>query len=291
MRPEIVRSGRAFEHEQMDHPTPYAELNSVLEQLVADLQVALGDTFVGAYLQGSFAVGDFDHDSDVDFIIVVRQDLTHDQVTELQAIHKRIYGLDSEWAKHLEGSYFPATVLRDTERRTTPLWYLDHGSQSLVRSDHCNTIVVRWVVREAGIVLAGPKPETLVDPIPVDALRREMRDTIRDWGHEILDQPGRYRNRFYQGYIVLNYCRMLHDLVEGRPGSKRAGAAWAKATLHRAWWPLIDRAWRGRPDPAAAVRETPDSGDFESTLLFVKFAILASAGYAADHPEDDPRAA
>ena len=101
MRLEIVRSDRVFAHEQMDHPTPYPELNSVLEQFVASVRVALGDTFLGAYLQGSFAVGDFDHDSDVDFIVVVKQDLTHDQVDALQAVHKRIYGLDCEWAKHL----------------------------------------------------------------------------------------------------------------------------------------------------------------------------------------------
>ena len=52
-------------------PTPYPELNTVLRELVDRLQAALGDNFVGAYLQGSFAVGDFDQDSDCDFIVVV----------------------------------------------------------------------------------------------------------------------------------------------------------------------------------------------------------------------------
>jgi hypothetical protein len=35
------------------HPTPFAELNDVLDRLVDSVQDALGDTFVGAYLQGS----------------------------------------------------------------------------------------------------------------------------------------------------------------------------------------------------------------------------------------------
>jgi hypothetical protein len=268
----------------MDHPTPYLELDSVLEELVTSVQVALDDAFVGACLQGSLAVGDFDRHSDVDFVITVRDELSDEHVTALQAIHERVYGLGSEWAKHLEGSYFPAAILRDYHQRAKPLWYLDHGSQSLVRSDHCNTLVVRWVVREHGIALAGPSPATLVDPIPVDALRREMGDTIRNFGQEILDQPERYRNRFYQGFIVLNYCRMLHDLVEGRPGSKRAGAAWAKATLDPAWSALIDRAWNGRPDPATAVREPADAADFDSTLQFVQLIIRESMRYAGQHP-------
>ena len=264
----------------MDHWTPYAELNSILEELVASIRGALADLFTGAYLQGSFAVGDFDSHSDVDFIIALSDELSPGQVARLQAVHARVYGLDSEWAQHLEGSYFPVEILRDYRQRGTPLWYLDHGSKSLVRSDHCNTLLVRCVVRERGIVLAGPTPTTLMDPVPVDALREEIRATIRNWGQEIFDQPNRYRNRFYQGFIVLSYCRMLHDLVEGHPGSKRAGARWAKATMEPLWSPLIDRAWDGRPNPAVSVREEADPVDFERTLEFVRLIIRESERYA-----------
>jgi Domain of unknown function (DUF4111) len=254
-------------------PTPYPDLNEVLRDLVDSVRVALGDSFIGAYLQGSFAVGDFDRHSDVDFAIAVRDELTAEQVEPLQAIHRRVYHLRSPWAKHLEGSYFPAAILRNHDQRGKPLWYLDHGSESLVRSDHCNTVVVRWVLREQGITLTGPDPSTLVDPIPVDVLRQEIAQTICTWGQQILDDPEPYRNRFYQGYIVLNYCRMLHDLAEGRPGSKRAGAAWAKATLDPKWSALIERAWDARPDPAVSVRQPANSADFTETLRFVRSII------------------
>src|SRR5204863_3944469 len=110
-------------------------------------------------------------------------------------------------------------------------------------------------------------------------LRQEIRATIRDWGRQILEDPDRYRNRFYQGFIILSYCRMLHDLVTGYPGSKRAGAAWAKAALDPAWSALIDRAWDGRPNPAVAVRQPAEPTDFESTLQFVRFVIGESARY------------
>jgi predicted nucleotidyltransferase len=264
----------------MDHWTQYPELNSVLDDLLTSVRTALADSFVGAYLQGSFAVGDFDDHSDVDFVIAVSDELSGDQIAALQEIHKRVFALGSEWARHLEGSYFPVAVLRDSRQAGKPLWYLDHGSQSLVRSDHCNTLVVRSVLREHAIVLAGPGSATLVDLVPVDALRREIRHTIRDWGQQILDDPDRYRNRFYQGFIVLSYARMLHDLIEGRPGSKRAGAAWAKAALDPEWSGLVDRAWGGRPNPAASVREPADPIDFESTLRFVEFAMRESERYS-----------
>jgi Nucleotidyltransferase domain len=98
-------------HLQVSTPTPYPELNSVLSVLLASLQQVLADTLVGAYLQGSFAVGGFDEHSDVDFIVVVGEVLSAAQVRALQAMHERVYCLESAWEQHLGGSYFPKDVL------------------------------------------------------------------------------------------------------------------------------------------------------------------------------------
>jgi len=252
-------------------PTPYPELNRVLRELVESVQAVLRTNFVGAYLQGSFAVGDFDLHSDVDFIIVIAEELSPEEVHGLQAVHERIYDLDIPWAQHLEGSYFPKQVLLDHARLGELLWYLDHGSRSLILSAHCNTVLVRWVVCEQGVTLAGPAPELLVDPVPVEALREHIRATIQNWGQEIVSHPAQFNNRFYQGFIVLNYCRMLHDLHRGAPGSKLAGAEWAKANLDPCWKGLIDRAWNGRPDPAVSSREPTDPHDFQATLEFIHY--------------------
>jgi predicted nucleotidyltransferase len=270
-------------------PTPYPDLNAVLQELVESIQAVLSNNFVAACLQGSFAVGDFDRHSDVDFVVAIEAELSDDQLQALQTLHERIYRLDCEWAQHLEGSYFPKEILKDHSQRGRELWYLDHGSRSLVRSEHCNTVVVRWVVREhatggaiAGVALAGPNPATLVDPIPVETLRQEIRETIRDWGHEILAEPEHYNNRFYQTFIVLSYCRMLHDLHTGCAGSKRAGAEWAKASLDPSWAGLMDRAWDERPNPAFSVRQPADPKDFKSTLEFVQYIIEANTQVAAN---------
>jgi len=261
----------------MMHPTPYPELNAVLRELVSGIKGALGDVLAAAYLQGSFAVGDFDEHSDVDFIVVSRRELSTGEVDALQVVHAHVYDLDCGWAQHLEGSYFPASVLRQCDGRGTQLWYLEHGDRALVRSEHCNTAVVRWTVREHGVVLAGPPPEEIVDPVPVDVLRREIWETMHDWGHEILNEPERFGNRFYQSFIVLSYCRMLHDLHAGRVGSKREGAEWAKATLDSSWVELIDGAWDGRPNPSQSIRQPADPADFERTLGFIRYAMSNTA--------------
>ncbi len=250
--------------------TPYPELNTVLSELIASIQRVLGENFIAAYLQGSFAVGDFDEHSDVDFIVVIEKELSSEQVQSLQEVHEQIYHLDSAWAQHLEGSYFPKDVLRSSNSIEKRLWYLDNGSRVLIQSTHCNTALVRCVVREKGVILVGPSPDTLVNPIPVETLRKAIMATIHNWGQEILSNPEHYNNRFYQSFIVLNYCRMLHDLVRGVPGSKRAGAEWAKTNLDPSWIGLIDRTWAGRPTPE--IPQPADPKDFKDTLKFVEYS-------------------
>jgi hypothetical protein len=265
-----------MKHELVSSLTPYPELNTVLGVLVERLQQVLTDALVGVYLQGSFALSDYDEHSDVDFIVVIQEELSAVQVQALQAMHEQVYCLEPHWAQVLEGSYFPKDILRDYTRSGTKLWYLDNGARSLIEASHCNTAVVRWTICERGVTLAGPPPRTLIDPIPVDALRKEIRGAIHYWGNDFVTNPAPYHNRFYQGFLVLNFSRMLHDLRTGYPGSKRAGADWAKANLDPSWAPLIDRAWDCRPDPAWSVRQPPDPQDFQSTIEYVRYLIEQS---------------
>lgn len=222
-----------MKNENITFNTPYPELNAVLRELVSSAQQALPDNFVAAYLHGSFAVGDFDDHSNVDFVIVIDQDLSDSQLRNVQSMHERIFNLDAEWVRHLEGSYFPTTVLRDYVQSGSELWYLEHGRRVLVKLNLCNTVVVRLILREKGVVLSGADPSPLIEPIAVGILRREILASINKWGQEILADPEEINNRFYQSFAVLIYCRMLHDLHTGVVGPKRCEAEWAECNLGR----------------------------------------------------------
>jgi hypothetical protein len=251
-------------------PTPYHDLNEVLAEFVGGVRSILGDDLVAACLQGSFAVGDFDEHSDCDWVMAVARPLTDAQVAALQEDFHRVYDLPSPWARHLEGSYFPVDVLRSCDRRGEKLWYLDNGAREMERSTHCNSAVVRQQVRGHGVGLYGADPASLVDPIPVELLREEIRSVILDWGGEILADPDRWANRFYQGFITLSFCRKWCDWTHGDVGSKRRGAAWAKARLEPEWHDLIDRAWATRPVPEVQVRTPADPDDWARTLRLVR---------------------
>jgi hypothetical protein len=186
----------------------------------------LAENFCGAYLQGSFALGDADRHSDVDFLVVSNDEVSDEQLNALQAMHERIYGLDAPWAQHLEGSYIPKRRLRRVDPARRSFLFLDNGASRLVWDNHCNSAAVRWILRERGIVLGGPEPKSLVEPVTAAELRREALLAVREyaeWAPEPTKAGG--MSRWKQPYLVLTFCRLLHSAAEGglarseRPGS------------------------------------------------------------------------
>ncbi len=257
---------------KMDNFTPYLDLNEVLRELFVSVQPILGDKLIGLYLQGSFATGDGDEHSDVDFLGIIQQELTKGEVAALQAMHQRIFTLPIPWAQHLEGSYFPIEMLKRYDPMVDRPFYLDNGSQVLVRSDHDNTWVVRWTVREHGIPLLGPPASELIDPIPPEALHREVVKTMQDWGEEIMSGHYSINNRWAQPFAALSYGRMLHTLATGQIHSKLAAVNWAETHLNNRWSTLLKRAWAERPFPGQKADQPADPNELQKTLAFIRFA-------------------
>lgn len=284
-------------------PTLLPALNTVLANLVERVAGLLGDNFVGAYLQGSLAIGDFDDQSDVDLMIVVAEDIAEADLPALQDLHAKLFAeLAAPWGQKVELSYFPATVLKrwsatprdppDAEPRPTswvdpgtglspprayPLLYLDIGAKSLVRSEHDNTRVVRWTARERGIVLAGPDPRELIDVVTPIALRAEVRGSMQGLAAKCLADPSMMKQRWTQAFFVTLFCRMLHTLSTGEITSKRAASAWALEAFALRWRALIQRAMAARAEPLE-MRLSPSSrADVDETLAFIRQVLRQDA--------------
>jgi hypothetical protein len=230
---------------------PYPELPWVVGELVAGVRATISDNLVGIYLVGSLASGDFDLDSDIDFLIVTRHELADEIIPPLQAMHTRLHQLGCYPAEHLEGSYISfATLNRPDLVRVQPLWYLDNGSTTFEQSIHDNQWHVRWILRERGITLFGLEPSTFVDSVPIEAMRAETLATLHlivaEFGQTI-DQPLSFFNsRFGQSFAVLSCCRLLHTIATGTVQSKLAGMRWAMHAVDPTWHELIQQAWDER---------------------------------------------
>jgi hypothetical protein len=257
----------------------YPELASVLERFVASVQNALGRNFLGAYLVGSLAIGDFDLDSDVDFLILTNAELSDAELKSLRTTHVDIHALGCYPAEHLEGSYLSKDLLNRADLvGVEPLWYLDNGSTSLERSIHDNQWHVRWILRERGITLTCPDPKTLLQPVAAGALRMEAVNALQKLKSLIvaeIDQPlGWFNMRFGQSFAVLNACRMLQTCQTGTVQSKLSALRWAEQSLDPTWHELIRKAWTERIGVrfGEKVRQPAESSLVQETARFVAYA-------------------
>ena len=248
------------------HPTAYEQVNSILNLLFAKVHAILGDQLVGFYLYGSLSLGDFDSESsDVDFLVVTEGELLETTFEALREMHESIAESGLTYAKRLEGSYIPRDALRkyDPNNAYHPTIGVDWSFN--IGLHKSNWIIERYIVREYGVILYGPSPKTLIDPITVSALKEAVCQQLSNYWKAQLDTPEWLRTREYQAFAILTMCRALYVLHMETVPSKPQAAAWGKEFLDAKWRPIIERAliWRTQHE----------DDDLTETLDFMRYAL------------------
>lgn len=252
-------------------PTPYPNVNEIVNLLLSRVQAVLDDQLVGLYLDGSLANGGFDEYSDIDVIVVTAEEVSEKVFLALKTMHEQIARLDSPWAVELEVSYIPLNALRRFDRGNNLHPNLERGaSQSLKMMRHeSDWIIQRHILRERGIIVFGPDPKTLVDPVSPDDLRRAVIEGLPIWVNPLLQDPSELRQRGFQSFFVLSLCRMIYTLKYGDILPKQAAAEWGRENLEPHWRPLIERALIGRQNPGMEA----DPEDLRQTLDMMRYTL------------------
>jgi hypothetical protein len=243
-------------------PTPYPDVHQALQALLAEVRAVLGERFVGLYLYGSLASGDFNPArSDIDFVVVTEAVLPDEAVRTLEAMHNRLWATGGKWMLKLEGSYIPRQALRRYNPQDGPFPCVNEGKFYLARHES-DWIIQRSILRESGVAVAGPDIRSMIDPVSQEDIRAAVTGYLDGWWRPMLNTPNRLHSREYQAYATLSMCRALYTLRYSRVTSKTASARWAQQTLGELWAPLIERAL------AWPQGEQPD--EFTETLAFMQ---------------------
>jgi len=222
-------------------PTPYQDVNTFLNLFLSNMRVILGDHFVGLYLGGSLALGDFNPlRSDIDFIAVTLDESPPDTIVALEKMHNRLWATGSKWAMKLDGSYVPEPILRNWTSDDTPCPFVE-GDRFYI-TNQGSAVIQRHIIRQYGVVVAGPDPYNLIDPVDGDELRNALRNNLEKWWRPLLDDPSWVRQSQKQPFAILSMCRALYTLEHGVVASKPIAARWGQQAIGEQWTDLIEWA-------------------------------------------------
>ena len=247
-------------------PTPYQEINLVLDVLLSRARTTLGNRLTAMYLYGSLAAGDFDPGrSDIDFLVVTSSALPDELISELRRMHRDLFESDLEWGKKLEGAYIPIGAVRKYSE-AGPACPLVNKDEFLVARPEQNWVINRHVLYTSGVTVAGRPPRDLIDPVRPEELREAVRTLLRNnwkpWVHraDLFAQL-----QYAQPFVVLTMCRALYTLEKGAVVSKRRSGEWVISTSDGPWSKLVTEAMAWRQG------DTP--GDIRQTQKFIQYVL------------------
>jgi hypothetical protein len=256
-------------------PTGWPEVDRAVGRLLDGVVQAVGDDLVGLYLSGSLGLGDFDPaSSDVDVLVATAGPLPGPAVERLRRLHGALHA-EGGWAARLEVVYLPLAALRRFDPEDAGHYPIGASDRQFALGRQGPTWVLdRWVAREHGLVVVGPDPRELIDPIGPDQLRAAVRASLA--GHWALGggDVAWLRPRNYQAFAVLSMCRDLYALEHGTLVSKPVAAAWASRRLGPPWPAQVERALVWRSDQRIDDEHLPET----LALIAHTVALARSAG-------------
>jgi predicted nucleotidyltransferase len=208
----------------------------ILSELLEQVQAVFEQEFVGFYLHGSLALGDFDMTtSDIDFAVVTRNHLEAETISKLEMMHKKILEARSETAQMLEGAYIPSSMIRHHDKLAPAIPHV-HGDAFYLAQLEPHWVLNRAILREHGVTLAGPNPNLLIDSIPLEDRQDAVRDFLRGWWQPMLTTDStRLGDSEYRVYAVQTMARALCTLETGDLPSKPRAIRWALEHLPDEW--------------------------------------------------------
>ena len=247
--------------------TSYAEINDLLEDLLARMQAVLEEKMIGVYLYGSLVWGDFDPaSSDIDLVVATASDIDAQEFSNLDAMQHAFVDTYTYWNGRIEIAYVSTATLQTFKSHTSQIAVISPGEPFHFKETDPGWLMNWYMVQEQGRTLFGPAPTTLIDPISQQEFIQTVKQHAARFGEWIYNSQARPS----QAYVILTMCRALYTSTYGQQTSKRKAAEWAAHELPE-WAALIDNAllWRSawRDD------NVDSAATFPETLRFVQFMI------------------
>lgn len=214
---------------------PYEILNSIIN----DYKIILADNLVGVYLHGSLAMGCYNQNSDIDFIVVIKNPLSFEISRDLIAVllsQKNVpkKGLEmSVVIKKYTQSFVYPTPFELHYSKAHQQGYLKDSSYICGKTVDKDLAAHFTIINHDGVCLYGESIEDVFSPVPKEFYIDSIINDIKDIRKNIFHNPT---------YYILNSCRIFHYLKENKISSKLKGGLWARNALPSQFTNCINNA-------------------------------------------------
>lgn len=220
-----------------------ADARVLLDEVAAEYREILKENLVGIYEHGSLAFGCFSWAvSDIDFLAVVRRELTQE---EKESLIRAL--LDRRNRASQKGFEMSVVLARDIKPFVHPSPFELHFSNTHLdaclkdlkeycsRMHGCDRDLAAHctVTRAKGRTVAGEAIEQVFGEVPCEAYLDSIWFDIEGAKEDILENPV---------YVALNLCRVLAAVQEGKVLSKKEGGEWGCEKLDGRWNGLLQGA-------------------------------------------------
>ncbi|MBD3280414.1 DUF4111 domain-containing protein [Candidatus Dojkabacteria bacterium] len=226
---------------QDDFSVKFSEVNPVIDFVLEQVRSIFGPSLLGVYLFGSLTYDDFKEErSDIDLQVVIENDAKKEETKQIEQLFHNISKKFPKWAGRVECSFTPISYYsqKNPPEKGRPYFgekfYADaiYGNEWLINN---------YLLRKHGIRLYGAEFSELIDKIGIKDLQKAaLKDLKEEWEPKLKDSEY-FENPHNQSYIVLNLCRILYTVQEGKVGSKSQATSWVKSKYPQ-WRGLIETA-------------------------------------------------
>mgnify|MGYP001046057798 CR=1 FL=1 len=220
-------------------------INPLLYEYESKIKNYFGNKIFGVYLYNSVALGAFDiNKSDIDFITVINEEFTDEEIIKLKAIHEEL-NTKFKYAKRMEGMYINIDKIGKVNTDISP--YIYFANKSLHDYGYYDiNYVTWWTLKNNGIGINSPDISNLNLNVEWNNIIDTMNYNLNEYWKKKINTKLIFLTNYWVEFSVLTLCRILYTLEHKEIISKTEAAKFQMNNLPCNYKLVIQEALRIR---------------------------------------------
>jgi predicted nucleotidyltransferase len=219
--------------------TSYEDINELLSFFLEHINNVLKENFIGMYLYGSLATGDFDvNSSDIDFIVLTKNSVAEKEFLLLSRMHNEFRQRATKWAEKIEAAYVDKMAFQALNNNENLYPQIEKDGGLAYNKLEIGWAFQAYTLREYGVIVSGPKPKEIIAPIAIEDMLNAARAITGLWIEQSQDNKESQFIRDENRFVVFTLCRFLYLFKTKQIASKKEAAEWAIG-VEKKWASLI----------------------------------------------------